>query len=57
VTGIGRSSIHWEYEIVRHDGVRAIRGRIVAAAVGPDGQKRVLPPDLRAKLGFAGESA
>ena len=52
VAAVGRSSIQWEYEIVRLDGVRAIRGRIVAVAVGADGAKMEIPAELRRRLGF-----
>lgn len=51
VVGVGRSSIRWEYQIVRADGVLAIRGRIVAVAVGEDGQKMEIPAEVRARLG------
>lgn len=50
VVRVGRSSVHWEYEIVRSDGVRAIRGRIVAVAVGEDGQPMEIPDSARARL-------
>jgi YbgC/YbaW family acyl-CoA thioester hydrolase len=52
IAGVGRTSIRWEYEIVRTDGVRAIAGRIVAVAVGEDGQPMVVPDALREKLGL-----
>lgn len=49
---VGRSSVTWEYEIVRTDGVRAITGRIVAAAIGEDGRTMEIPADFRERLGF-----
>ncbi len=50
VANVGRTSVSWEYEIVRTDGVRAIRGRIVAVAVGRDGQTMEIPSDARKRL-------
>jgi YbgC/YbaW family acyl-CoA thioester hydrolase len=52
LAGVGRSSVTWEYEIVRTDGVRAITGRIVAAAVGEDGQPMEIPAEFRERLGL-----
>ncbi len=50
VVGVGRTSVRWEYEIVKTDGVRAITGKIVAVAVGPDGRPMEVPDSLREKL-------
>lgn len=50
VLRVGRSSVTYGYEIVRLDGVRAIRGRIVAVAVGPDGASMEIPDALRSRL-------
>ncbi len=50
VSNVGRTSVSWEYEIVRTDGVRAIRGRIVAVAVDHDGQTMEIPSDARKRL-------
>ncbi len=50
VANVGRTSVSWEYEIVRTDGVRAIRGRIVAVAVDHDGQTMEIPSDARKRL-------
>lgn len=50
VLALGRSSVTYGYEIVRMDGVRAIRGRIVAVAVGEDGRPMPLPELLRERL-------
>jgi YbgC/YbaW family acyl-CoA thioester hydrolase len=50
VEAVGRTSVTYAYEIVRLDGVRAIRGRIVAVAVGPDGRPVELPSGIRARL-------
>jgi len=50
IAEVGRSSLRWEYEIVRTDGVRAITGRIVAVAVGEDGRSMEIPVELRARL-------
>jgi YbgC/YbaW family acyl-CoA thioester hydrolase len=50
VVALGRSSVTFGYEIVRLDGVRAIRGRIVAVAVGADGRSMPLPEGFRERL-------
>ena len=50
VTALGRSSVSYGYEITRTDGVRAVRGRIVAVAVGPDGRPGPLPERWRERL-------
>ena len=50
VEALGRSSVTFGYEIVRLDGVRAIRGRIVAVAVGADGRPMPLPERFREHL-------
>jgi acyl-CoA thioesterase FadM len=42
--------VTYGYEIVRLDGVRAIRGRIVAVAVGDDGRPTPLPELFRERL-------
>ena len=47
---VGRSSVTWEYEIVRTDGVRAIRGRIVAVAIDETGASMEIPAEFRARL-------
>ncbi len=50
VERIGRTSVTYGYEIVRLDGVRCIRGRIVAVALGPDGQPLGIPAAVRSRL-------
>ena len=50
MVALGRSSVTYGYEIVRLDGVRAIRGRIVAVAVGADGRPLPLPEPFRERL-------
>jgi YbgC/YbaW family acyl-CoA thioester hydrolase len=50
VVALGRSSVTFGYEIVRLDGVRAIRGRIVAVAIGADGRAMPLPQGFRERL-------
>jgi YbgC/YbaW family acyl-CoA thioester hydrolase len=50
VEALGRSSVTYGYEITRFDGVRAIRGRIVAVAVGADGRPMPLPERWRERL-------
>ena len=50
VIAVGCSSVTYGYEIVRLDGVRAIRGRIVAVAVGADGRSMPLPEGFRERL-------
>ncbi len=50
VVALGRGSVTFGYEIVRLDGVRAIRGRIVAVAVGADGRPMPLPERFRERL-------
>jgi YbgC/YbaW family acyl-CoA thioester hydrolase len=50
IVRVGRTSVHWEYEIVRADGVRAITGKIVAVGVGPDGRPAEIPDALRRKV-------
>jgi acyl-CoA thioester hydrolase len=55
VIALGRSSVTYGYEIVRLDGVRAIRGRIVAVAVGADGRPTPLPERFRERLAPGGE--
>jgi YbgC/YbaW family acyl-CoA thioester hydrolase len=57
VLALGRSSVTFGYEIVRLDGVRAIRGRIVAVAVGADGRPTPLPERWRERLGPAAAPA
>ncbi len=50
VVALGRSSVTFGYDIVRLDGVRAIRGRIVAVKVGADGRPTPLPERFRERL-------
>jgi YbgC/YbaW family acyl-CoA thioester hydrolase len=54
VLALGRSSVTYGYEIVRLDGVRAVRGKIVAVALGPDGRPVPLPELVRERLAPAG---
>ena len=50
VLALGRSSVTYAYEIVRMDGVRPVRGKIVAVAVGADGRPTPLPQRFRERL-------
>jgi YbgC/YbaW family acyl-CoA thioester hydrolase len=53
VTSVGRSSVGFGYEIRRTDGVVAILGKIVAAAVDLGGKVIPVPPELRTVLDAA----
>jgi acyl-CoA thioester hydrolase len=50
VAAIGTTSVTWAYEAHRLDGTLALRGRIVAVAVGEDGAKMPLPDAFRRAL-------
>jgi YbgC/YbaW family acyl-CoA thioester hydrolase len=56
VAAVGDTSLTYGYEARRLDGGVALRGRIVAVAVGPDGAKQPLPDAFRAALNRALES-
>ena len=53
VAAVGRSSVTYGYTVRRTDGVVAVVGRIVAAAVDLGGQSIPLPVELRAALSAA----
>lgn len=50
VESVGRSSITYRYEVRRPDGVEAVRGKIVAVAIGDDGRPHDIPSGLREAL-------
>lgn len=50
IDAVGRSSVTYSYDIDRLDGVKCIRGKIVAAAVDATGHSTALPEALRRSL-------
>lgn len=50
VVSVGRSSITYEYTVLRLDGTEAVRGRIVAVAIGEDGRPAAISPRCRKAL-------
>ena len=53
VAAVGRSSVTFGYTVRRTDGVVAVVGRIVAAAVGLDGRSIPLPPEAHTAFNAA----
>lgn len=50
VASVGRSSVTYEYRVLRLDGVEAVLGKIVAVAVGEDGRPTAISARCRTAL-------
>ena len=50
VASVGKSSITYEYSVLRLDGAEAVRGAIVAVSIGDNGRPAEIPTRIRAAL-------